>query len=50
MGQVVTALESVDEFDYFSRAIKSVNQEYVQHLIAYGLNTPTLQKYLKIII
>jgi hypothetical protein len=50
MGQVVTSLDTVDEFDFFCKAIKSASQEYVQHLAAYGLNTPTLQKYLKLIL
>ena len=50
MGQVVTRLDSVDEYDFFCGAIRQANPEYTQHLITHGLQTPTLRTYLKIIL
>ena len=37
MGQVVTRLDEIDEFDFFCKAAKSANLEYVQFLVTNGL-------------
>ena len=50
MGQVMTRLDGVDEYDFFCGAIKQANPEYVQHLINNGLKTPTLRNYLRVIL
>jgi hypothetical protein len=47
MGQVVTQLDSVDEYDFFAKSIRAADQEYTQYLTSHSLTTPVLQGYLK---
>ena len=39
MGQVVSRITDIDEFDFFCKAAKEANVEYAQYLVSNGLKT-----------